>query len=120
MKHISDWAFVVLAGFIAFAEGIWNPFWVWNVVPVVVGYALLRRARRKAFRVVPEWAFIAVSCGLSLIAHAAWVFDWGRMASGSSTGGLVFVFLPIYALVAGSLAFGVARLLTRRVAASCR
>lgn len=116
MKHISDGAFVLLAGFIAFAEGIWNPFWIWNVVPVVVGYALLRRARRRAFQVAPELAFIAVSCGLSLVTHAAWVFDWGRMATGSSTGGLVFIFLPIFALFAGSLAFGIARLFTRRVA----
>jgi hypothetical protein len=114
MKTTPFWPFLLLVELIAFTEGPLNPFWVWNAIPVALGYALLRRARRRAFRVAPEIAFIVLSCGLLLFAHAAWAFDWGRTATGSSTSALIFIFLPIYAIVLGGLAFGLLRLFTRR------
>ena len=115
MKQLPYWPFLLVASFIAFAEGPLNPFWIWNVVPVALGYALLRRARRKEFRAAPEMAFIVFSCGLLLYAHVAWVLDWGRTATGSSTSALIFSFLPIYAIVLGGLAFGGLRLFGKRV-----
>jgi hypothetical protein len=51
-----------------------------------------------------------------MFAHAAWAFDWGRTATGSSTSGLIFIFLPIYAVVLGGLAFGLLRLFIKREA----
>jgi ABC-type lipoprotein release transport system permease subunit len=33
--------------------------------------------------------------------HAAWILDLGDTKTGSSTSGLMFVFLPIYAMLAG-------------------
>ena len=114
MKNTPFWPFLPLVALIAFAEGPLNPFWIWNAVPVALGYALLRRARRKAFWPVPEVAFIVLSCGLLLFAHAAWMFDWGRVGTRSSTSALVFIFLPIYALLLGGLAFGALRLFTSR------
>lgn len=114
MKTTSFWPFLVPVAIIAVTEGLMNPFWIWNATPVVLGYALLRRARRRALRPAPEIAFIVLSCGLSLLAHAAWMFDWGRTATGSSTSALIFIFLPVYAVVLGGIAFGVLRLFTRR------
>ena len=114
MKHTPYWPFLLVAGFIALAEGPLNPFWIWNVIPVALAYALLHRARRRAFRAAPEVAFIVLCCGPLLYAHAAWLFDWGHTATGSSTSGLIFIFLPIYAVLLGGLGFGVFRLFTRR------
>lgn len=114
MKTTPFWPFLILMGVIALIEGPLNPFWVWNAIPVALGYALLLRAQRRAFRPAPEIAFIVLSCGLLLVGHVAWAFDWGRTATGSSTSALIFIFLPIYALLLGGLAFGVLRLFTRR------
>jgi hypothetical protein len=116
MKTTPFWPFLVVVALIAVAEGPLNPFWIWNAIPVPLGYALLRRARRRSFRPAPEIAFIALSCGLLVFAHAAWAFDWGRTATGSSTSALIFIFLPIYAVALGGLAFGLLRLFTRREA----
>ena len=114
MKTTPFWPFLLPVALIASAEGPLNPFWVWNAIPVALGYALLRRARHNGFWPAPEIAFIALSCGLLLFAHAAWAFNWGRTATGSSTSPLIFIFLPIYAIFLGGLAFGVLRLFTRR------
>lgn len=114
MKTTRLWPFLLLVAVIALAEGPLNLFWVWNAIPVALGYVLLRRARNRAFWPAPEIAFIALSCGLLLFAHAAWAFNWGRAATGSSTSALIFIFLPIYAVLLGGLAFGILRLFTRR------
>jgi hypothetical protein len=49
-------------------------------------------------------AFCAVAGGLTAGFLLAWQLDLGRIASSSSTAGLAFVFVPIYATVAGLLA----------------
>src|SRR5215472_13833340 len=105
MKQLPYWPFLLVAGFIAFIEGPLNPLWIWNVLPVVFGYTFLRRAQRRSLRAAPEMAFLVSSCGLLLYAHAAWAFDWGCTATGSSTTALIFIFLPIYAIALGGLAF---------------
>lgn len=46
--------------------------------------------------------------------HIAWMLELGRSRTGSSTSGLIFVFLPIYALILGGLAFGFGYLFARR------
>lgn len=91
-----------------------NPFWVWNTFPLIVAYWLLRRARLKGLRALPEGLFIGFTLGPLVLAHAAWIFDWNRTATGSSTSALMFIFLPIYALILGGMAYGIARLFTRR------
>ena len=116
-KRTPIWPFLIIAGYIALAEGV-HLFAVWNMIPVAIGYVLLRGARRKGLRTKPELAFIVASCGLLLFAHAAWMFDWGGTATGSSTSALIFIFLPIYASILGAIAWGVMRLFTRRTADS--
>jgi hypothetical protein len=49
--------------------------------------------------------------------HAAWLFDWGGTATGSSTSGLIFLFLPLYALVMGAAFYGLFRLVLAAVTA---
>ena len=83
-----------------------NPFWLWNAIPIVLGYILVRRAKSKSLKPIPEYGYIAVGGGLVFLVHLAWAFNWCEGTSGSSTSGLIFLFLPAYALVAGGLTFG--------------
>jgi hypothetical protein len=111
MKRTPCWPFLIVAGFIALAEGPLNLFWIWNTFPVALGYALLRRAQRNEYRTAPEMGFIALSCGLLICGHLANLLDRN---SGSSTACLIFIFLPVYAVLLGGLGFGVLRLFTPR------
>ena len=106
--------FLLMVVFVAYVEGVTNPLWIWNCVPIAASYLLLWRIRQKALYPVPEIAFFVVACGVILFAHAAWLNDWGGTASGSSTAGLMFLVLPVYAGVLGGAAFGLARLFSGR------
>jgi hypothetical protein len=106
--------FLVMAAFVGYVEGFTNPFWVWNCVPIVASYLLLSRARQRNKNPLPEIAIFVIACGSVLFAHAAWLNDWGGTATGSSTAGLMFVVLPVYASVLGGAAFGLAVLFSRR------
>jgi hypothetical protein len=100
--------FLWMVAFVAFVEGVTNPFWIWNCVPIVVSYVLLSRARHSATNPLPEIAFFLVACGVVLFAHAAWHLDLNGTASGSLTSSLMFVVLPVYACVLGGAAYGLA------------
>lgn len=106
--------FLIMIGFVAWVEGFTNPFWIWNSVPVAASYLLLARARQKEKNPLPEIGFFVVACGTVLVAHAAWFDDWGGIASNSSTAGLMFVILPVYATVLGGAAFGLVVLFIKR------
>lgn len=112
--RIRQLMFLLMAAFVAWVEGFMNPFWIWNCVPIAASYLLLSRARQKATNPLPEIAFFVVACGVVLFAHAAWLNDWGGTATGSSTSGLMFVVLPVYATVLGGAAFGLAVLFRAR------
>ena len=103
-----------MVAFVVHVEGVTNPFWIWNCVPVAISYLLLRRARQKVIYPLPEIAFFVIACGAVLFGHAAWIYDWGGTATGSSTAGLMFLMLPVYATVLGGAAFGLAFLFTGR------
>lgn len=106
--------FLWMVAFVAYVEGITNLYWIWNCVPIVVSYVLLSRVRHSATNPLPEIAFFLVACGIVLFAHAAWHLDLGGTATGSSTAGLMFIVLPVYACVLGGAAYGLAVLFGRR------
>jgi hypothetical protein len=92
-----------------------NPFAWWNVLPLVVAVVVLGRTSGPARTAAA--AFAAVAGGMLGGFHVAWQMDFGRVASGSSTAGLSFVFLPVIATVLGLAAAVVgagAHLLWRR------
>ena len=85
--------------------GGWNPFTAWNLLPVMavlagsLAFSRVGRERGRLRRVA-----IAFSVGvLAVVAltHLAWLFDWGGTATGSSTGGLIFIFIPFWAGIVG-------------------
>lgn len=106
--------FLLMAAFVAYVEGIANLFWIWNCVPIVASYLFLSRARQKGMNPLPEVSFFLIACGAVLFAHAAWLYDWGGITTRSSTAGLMFVVLPVYASVLGGAAFGLAVLFSGR------
>jgi hypothetical protein len=99
---------VVLAAIVLLilaVAGPLNPFAWWNVLPLAVAAVVLGRTSG-----VPRTAaaaFSAVAGGTLAGFHAAWQMDFGRVASGSSTAGLAFVYLPVIATVLGLVAAGV-------------
>ncbi len=106
--------FLLMAAFIAWVEGFTNPFWIWNCVPIAASYALLASARQKNMNPLPAIAFFVFACGSVLLAHAAWLYDWNGIATESSTAGLMFIMLPVYACVLGAAAFGLQILFLKR------
>lgn len=106
--------FVLMVAFVAWVEGFTSPLWIWNCVPIAVSYVLLSQARQQHLNPLPGIAFFVVASGTVLLAHAAWLYDWNGIATGSSTAGLMFIMLPVYATALGAAAYALARLLIRR------
>ena len=106
--------FLLMVAFVAWVEGFTNPFWIWNCVPIAASYALLYRARKQGTNPLAAIAFFVIACGTVLFAHAAWLNDWNGIATGSSTAGLMFIILPVYACVLGAAAFGLVVLFRSR------
>jgi hypothetical protein len=82
-----------------------NVFALWNLVPLAAAAALLwlrgRGSIRSARALRASLWFCVASLGVVLGCHIGWWVWWGD--SESSTAGLLFVALPVYALVAGAL-----------------
>jgi hypothetical protein len=76
----------------------------WNCVPLLVafGLAFVTRASRSALR-FSGYGFALGAATLSTFEHVAWAFDIGKVATGSSTSGLLFLFLPPYACFFGCI-----------------
>lgn len=107
-------SFILIIGFVAYVEGPLNPFWAWNALPILLGYILLRRAAKVSSKPIPELAYVIASSIFVVLFHIAWMLDLGNIQTGSSTSGLVFIFLPIYAVILGGGAFGLGYVLTHR------
>jgi hypothetical protein len=107
--------FLAAVALIVYVEGWLNPFAAWNALPVVAGFGLLVSMRRSEFAVVVGCTMFAMLATLLVVLfHLSWLFDWGGTATGSSTSGLAFIFLPFYAFVlagiAGAAAWGVGKI----------
>lgn len=105
--------FIVLGAFVLVAEG-GSLFAIWNVLPLIIGYLLLRRARRKKFTPMPEILYNVCSTGVIAAGHLAWITDFQNTATGSSTSALLFVLLPVWAILLGGLAFLTGWVFSRR------
>ena len=99
-------------------EGAANPFTVWNILPLLLGWFVVHRSAikpdsgasiRQCVSVAASGFAVAVAAVVSL-GHLAWLFDWGGTATGSSTSALLFVMLPFLALFAGIVPWAVIKL----------
>ena len=107
-----------LVAWIVFAVEGWNPFAIWNCAPLVVllliDIGVTAASRRMSLKHVstmlgPVLAANVVVQGLIVLGHVAWNYDLGDFATGSSTSGLIFIFLPIHAAIAGVIVGAVYR-----------
>jgi hypothetical protein len=98
----------VVAALVLMVHGL-DSFALWNLTPVAIAAAaalFIRFVRRADSRIFSAFSFATLACVTLL--HLAWRFDWGGTATGSSTSGLIFIFAPIYAMVVGVAASGIA------------
>ncbi|MGQ0702500.1 MAG: hypothetical protein ACT4PM_05130 [Gemmatimonadales bacterium] len=102
---------IVLLGsavLIVFAEGRGiNAFTLWNLVPVtLIAIVWLLGSKRSSTSIpLPRkgalLGFAILTHGFTLSLHLAWAFDIGDVQTGSSTAGLIFLFIPPFALASG-------------------
>lgn len=109
-KVQKTWAviFLLLAILIYYLEGIaFNPFALWNASPLLISYYLVSKGIRiNSKPVLIGFVFYTIaSLGLLLFGHFAWYFDWQGTKTGSSTSGLIFIFLPVYAVILGGVGY---------------
>lgn len=87
-----------------FCVGGFDSFTLLNCVPIILSYLAIRYIpwRRKSLkRIMLVFGFSIFSTGLTIFVYLAWTFDFFAMATGSSTSGLIFLFLPAYSIVFG-------------------
>jgi hypothetical protein len=106
-------ATALLAGcglWVLYTEGI---HWIalWNLFPLGIAGLSLTRGRTS----MPALVFAGITALAVALVHAAWVFDWGGTQMGSSTGGLIFLFVPILALLLGGCGWAAVEIARRRL-----
>ena len=101
--------FVVCVTPIILVGGFRDGFTYWNCLPVVLALVVLVVSRQG----VAARTFAAVSVGFSILVHLAWAGDWGGTATGSSTSGLIFIFIPFWSIIFGVVASLIAWLVCR-------
>ncbi len=101
---------IILAIFVYVSEGVsFNAFTAWNMLPLIISYFLYLAPTKKGTSLYGAYGFLIGSMLLSGYIHMAWLFDWGGTKTGSSTSGLIFIFIPIYSLVSGGLGMAIGK-----------
>jgi hypothetical protein len=79
-------------------------FIIWNCVPLLLSFLVLERALKKATAsaIVGAYLFSTIAVGLTVWCYASFVW-WPPRGPGSSTASIIFVFLPAYSIIAGSI-----------------
>ena len=109
-EHYFYLTLACVAVFIYYAEGVtFNIFTVWNMLPVFISFAIYQSARRNNKSFYGAYGFLIGSMLLSGYFHLAWIFDWGDSKTGSSTSGLIFIFIPIYSLITGVIGYAIGK-----------
>lgn len=107
---------IVLATFLVISPGVEiNIFTAWNMTPLIISLALYSYAKKKRKSPAGAYGFLTASMMVSGFIHLAWMLDWDGAATGSSTSGLIFIFIPVYSVVAGLIGFAVGIGLYHRV-----
>jgi len=99
MDHLRKALFTLIALTVVFVfiieEGI-HITSLWNISPLMIATILVSllnglKGRLKAASI----GYIVCSIMTVGFFHLAWLYDWGRIASGSSTASMIFMVLPI-------------------------
>jgi hypothetical protein len=99
---------VALAAFMYLAAGVpFNVFTAWNMLPLLISLILYALAIKREYLLYGAYGFLLGSMLVSGFFHLSWLFDWDETATGSSTSGLAFIFIPFYSLVSGGIGFAI-------------
>ncbi len=98
-------------GFYFLADLRFNPFILWTALPLYASYGLMKQAREKPEKTpwLAAWLFLLFSVAFSLFYHWAWYTDWEQTRSSDSTSAVIFFVFPVWALVIGSLGWGLGK-----------
>lgn len=101
------WTPLLLAGILCLwpvfhVGGFKDVFTYFNAVPIVISFIMIGFFRFS----IPTTTFGVVCAGFITLVHLAWIFDWGETRTGSSTAGVIFIFIPFYAILFGGIAAG--------------
>ena len=106
MKWVTEIIILCLILFYSFLTGVSiNLFFIWVYLPLIFTLAwsfdFTIREQSKSFGF---WGFLAGVNLFMLPVHISWYFDIGSFKTGSSTSGLIFAVMPIWAFICGVLA----------------
>ena len=118
MNAILSVPFLLVVALVVYTEGF-NGFTIWNALPVAIGFGVLVSGLRSRGATAAGCIAFAVSVtALVAFSHLAWLFDWGSIASSSSTSALAFIFIPfwviLFAGIVALVAWIVGRVVLRR------
>lgn len=96
--------FLLIGGLVVHAQGSFSGFAIWNCLPVAASFGALAVALHNRGPMARGLiVFSVLTTSFIAFFHLAWLFDWGGTATGSSTAGLAFIFVPIWACILGSI-----------------
>lgn len=108
MKNITVLILCLSCSLVAFLVVGFNYFALYQLLPIAVFYVFqltvfnkIKRSDKLSF--ICYILSILILLLIPLTAQIMWYFDINNLASKSSTSGLLFVWLPIYAVVPGML-----------------
>lgn len=94
--------------YIVFTEGgSPNMFTIWNLSPIFLCYFILKNSFKEKNK-SSRWnsiCFTLTTVGSIIYVHTAWWQNWQEIKTGSSTSAIIFIFLPIYSIILGSIIF---------------
>jgi len=119
MNNITALILCLSSAAVAFLVLGFNYFGLYQLLPIVIFYIFqltvfknIRRSDAAAF--ICYILAILILLLFPLTAQIMWYFDISNLASKSSTSGLLFVWLPIYAVLPGILICSLAWIIGRR------
>jgi len=120
MKNITAFILCLLCAVVAFLILGFNYFALYQLLPIAVFYIFqvkvfskIKRSDKASF--ICYILSILILLVFPLTAQVMWYFDINNLASKSSTSGLLFVWLPIYAILPGILTCSVAWIINRKL-----
>ena len=107
-KKISLSILIATAVALYFLAGIsFNPLILWTSLPLYLSYLFVASASKSHSiqRLFSAYGFMLFGIAFSLFYHLTWYFDWQGTKTGSSTSALIFIWLPMYAVILGFVGY---------------
>ena len=104
MKNLTLIIISVISAIIVSTAVGFNLFLIWNLLPVVAFYFITKNYFNNwyALKIFSKICLIFLLIFLLIfptLISIMWIFDIGETKTGSSTAGLIFIFIPIWAFV---------------------